>query len=139
MDTITWKSPVEEQRPAKGSALRARDTRRSFVKHNQRSERAATLRKSPTAFTGRDETFGGGLPAVRQRLVCRSARFAKTMLAMKFLVRGGVGFGEPGVIKIFAYDAAQRTANERSLGFDLIRAATRALYPISSQPWLYLP
>jgi len=41
------------------------------------------------------------------------------MLAMEFLVRGAVQFGEPGVFMMFEENAAELTANVRSLGFDL--------------------
>jgi len=41
------------------------------------------------------------------------------MLATEFLVRGAVEFGEPGVFMMFEENAAELTANVRSLGFDL--------------------
>jgi circadian clock protein KaiC len=78
-----------------------------------------TLRKAPTGITGLDEITGGGLPAGRPTLVCGSAGCGKTMLAMEFLVRGASQFGEPGVFMMFEENAAELTANVRSLGFDL--------------------
>ena len=75
--------------------------------------------KSFTGITGLDEITGGGLPAWRPTLVCGSARCGKTMLAMEFLVRGAVECGEPGVFMMFEENAAELTANVRSLGFDL--------------------
>jgi len=78
-----------------------------------------TLPKSPTGITGLDEITGGGLPTGRPTLVCGSAGCGKTMLAMEFLVRGAVEFGEPGVFMMFEENAAELTANVRSLGFDL--------------------
>jgi len=78
-----------------------------------------TLPKAPTGITGLDEVTGGGLPAGRPTLVCGSAGCGKTMLAMEFLVRGAVEFGEPGVFMMFEENAAELTANVRSLGFDL--------------------
>ena len=41
------------------------------------------------------------------------------MLAMEFLVRGATQYGEPGVFMMFEENAAELTANVRSLGFDL--------------------
>jgi len=41
------------------------------------------------------------------------------MLAMEFLVRGAMQFSEPGVFMMFEENAAELTANVRSLGFDL--------------------
>jgi len=89
------------------------------MKHKRRSEMASTLPKSPTGITGLDEITGGGLPAGRPTLVCGSAGCGKTMLAMEFLVRGATEFGEPGVFMMFEENAAELTANVRSLGFDL--------------------
>jgi len=80
---------------------------------------APNLPKSPTGITGLDEITGGGLPTGRPTLVCGSAGCGKTMLAMEFLVRGAVEFGEPGVFMMFEENAAELTANVRSLGFDL--------------------
>jgi len=79
------------------------------------------LAKSPTGITGLDEITGGGLPSGRPTLVCGSAGCGKTMLATEFLVRGAVEFGEPGVFMMFEENAAELTANVRSLGFDLDR------------------
>jgi len=77
------------------------------------------LAKSPTGITGLDEITGGGLPTGRPTLVCGSAGCGKTMLSIEFLVRGAVEFGEPGVFMMFEENAAELTANVRSLGFDL--------------------
>jgi circadian clock protein KaiC len=41
------------------------------------------------------------------------------MFATEFLVRGAMEFGEPGVFMMFEENAAELTANVRSLGFDL--------------------
>ena len=41
------------------------------------------------------------------------------MLGMEFLVRGATQYGEPGVFMMFEENAAELTANVRSLGFDL--------------------
>jgi len=81
--------------------------------------------KVPTGITGLDEITGGGLPAGRPTLVCGSAGSGKTMLATEFLVRGAEEFGEPGVFMMFEENAAELTANVRSLGFDLDRLVKR--------------
>ena len=85
------------------------------------NHRSSTLPKSPTGIQGLDEITGGGLPTGRPTLVCGSAGCGKTMLAMEFLVRGATQFGEPGVFMMFEENAAELTANVRSLGFDLDR------------------
>jgi len=89
------------------------------MKQKRRSESASNLPKSPTGITGLDEITGGGLPAGRPTLVCGSAGCGKTMLAVEFLVRGATEFGEPGVFMMFEENAAELSANVRSLGFDL--------------------
>ncbi|MEO7318183.1 MAG: circadian clock protein KaiC, partial [Chthoniobacteraceae bacterium] len=79
----------------------------------------ASLPKAPTGITGFDEITGGGLPAGRPSLVCGSAGAGKTMFGAEFLVRGAMQFGETGVFMMFEENAAELTANVRSLGFDL--------------------
>ena len=49
------------------------------------------------------------------------------MLAMEFLVRGATQFGEPGVFMMFEENAAELTANVRSLGFDLEKLAAQKM------------
>jgi circadian clock protein KaiC len=83
------------------------------------TEHLTTLARAPTGIDGLDEITGGGLPAGRPTLVCGTAGSGKTMLAMEFLVRGATQFGEPGVFMMFEENAAELTANVRSLGFDL--------------------
>ncbi len=77
------------------------------------------LPKAKTGVVGLDEITGGGLPMGRPTLVCGSAGCGKTMLAMEILVRGASQFDEPGVFMSFEENAAELTANVRSLGFDL--------------------
>lgn len=84
-----------------------------------------TLPKCPTGIQGFDEITGGGLPAGRCTLVCGSAGSGKTLFAMEFLLRGATQFGEPGVIMMFEENAAELTANIRSLGFDLGKLTAR--------------
>ena len=83
------------------------------------------LKKSPTGIQGLDEITGGGLPTGRPTLVSGSAGCGKTMLALEFLVRGATQFGEPGVFMMFEENAAELTANVRSLGFDLDKLVAR--------------
>ena len=79
----------------------------------------AKLPKAPTGIQGLDEITGGGLPRGRPTLVCGAAGCGKTLLAMEFLVRGAIEFGEPGVFMAFEETSEELAANVRSLGFDL--------------------
>ena len=85
----------------------------------KQAESPPTLLKARTGIEGLDEITGGGLPVGRPTLVSGSAGCGKTMLAVEFLVRGATQFGEPGVFMMFEENAAELTANVRSLGFDL--------------------
>ena len=80
---------------------------------------AVGIRKAPTGIAGLDEITFGGLPAGRPTLVCGSAGCGKTLLAMEFLVRGAIAYGEPGVFMSFEEGAEELAENVRSLGFDL--------------------
>ncbi|HZW08380.1 MAG TPA: circadian clock protein KaiC [Phycisphaerales bacterium] len=80
---------------------------------------ATQLPKAPTGVGGLDEITGGGLPRGRPTLVCGSAGCGKTLLAMEFLVRGAMQFGEPGVFMAFEETSEELGQNVRSLGFDL--------------------
>src|SRR5882757_2274013 len=84
-----------------------------------------TLPKAATGIEGLDEITGGGLPRGRPTLVCGSAGCGKTLLAMEFLVRGAVEYGEPGVFMAFEESVEELTENVRSLGFDLDRLVAR--------------
>jgi circadian clock protein KaiC len=77
------------------------------------------MEKTPTGIEGLDEITGGGLPKGRPTLVCGSAGCGKTLLAMHFLVRGAVQYGEPGVFMAFEENAEELKKNFASLGFDL--------------------
>src|SRR5262245_40215249 len=83
------------------------------------ANRPLTLPKTPTGIDGLDEITGGGLPQGRPTLVCGSAGCGKTLLAMEFLARGALQYGEPGVFMSFEETAEELSANVRSLGFDL--------------------
>jgi circadian clock protein KaiC len=85
----------------------------------RRKTAPVTFPKSPTGIQGLDEVTGGGLPRGRPTLVCGSAGCGKTLLAMEFLVRGALQYGEPGVFMAFEETAEELTENVRSLGFDL--------------------
>ncbi len=77
------------------------------------------IAKAPTGVQGLDEVTGGGLPRGRPTLVCGGPGSGKTLLAMEFIVKGAMDFGEPGVFVAFEETAEELTANVRSLGFDL--------------------
>lgn len=77
------------------------------------------LEKSPTGISGLDEITNGGFPTGRPTLVCGGAGSGKTLLAMEFLVRGGLEFDEPGVFMAFEETPEELTMNVASLGFDL--------------------
>ena len=95
------------------------------IMKNERVESLPTLAKALTGIDGLDEITGGGLPAGRPTLVCGNAGCGKTMLATEFLVRGATQFDEPGVFMMFEENAAELTANVRSLGFDLDKLAAQ--------------
>src|SRR5271166_5353456 len=79
----------------------------------------ARLQKCPTGIQGLDEITGGGLPRGRPTLVCGGAGCGKTLLAVEFLVRGAVQFGEPGVFMSFEETESELQGNVALLGFDL--------------------
>jgi len=83
------------------------------------------LAKAPTGIPGLDEITNGGLPRGRPTLVCGGAGCGKTLLAMEFLVRGALEYGEPGVFMSFEETEADLVENARSLGFPLKRLASR--------------
>jgi circadian clock protein KaiC len=79
------------------------------------------LAKAPTGIAGLDEVTSGGLPRGRATLVCGPAGCGKTLLAMEFLVRGIIGYQEPGVFVAFEESTDDLAANVASLGFDLVQ------------------
>src|SRR5262249_11241624 len=85
------------------------------------------LAKCPTGISGFDEVTHGGLPRGRPTLVCGAAGCGKTLLAMEFLVRGAVEFGEPGVHLAFEEKPEELKQNVASLGFDLSDLVARKL------------
>lgn len=98
-----------------------------MAKKQPSNHRFSTLPKSASGIQGLDEITGGGLPTGRPTLVCGSAGCGKTLLALEFLVRGATQFGEPGVFIMFEENAAELTANVRSLGFDLDQLTTERM------------
>jgi len=85
----------------------------------RRLRRSPSLAKAPTGIRGLDELTGGGLPMGRPTLLCGGAGCGKTLLAMEFLMRGAVDFGEPGVFMAFEETAGELATNFASLGYDL--------------------
>ncbi len=77
------------------------------------------LEKAPTGISGLDEITMGGLPKGRPTLVCGSAGCGKTMLAVEFLVRGILEYGEPGVFIALEESPEDLAKNVASLGFNL--------------------
>jgi circadian clock protein KaiC len=88
-------------------------------KESLRTDAPPTLPKSATGIAGLDAITGGGLPKGRPTLVCGTAGSGKTLLAVEFLVRGALQYGEPGLFVAFEETAEDLAANVRSLGFDL--------------------
>jgi len=77
------------------------------------------LVKSPSGIKGLDEITYGGFPRGRTALVCGGPGSGKTLLAMEFLIRGAVQYGEPGVFLSFEENLEELTQNVASIGFDL--------------------
>jgi len=59
------------------------------------------LEKCPTGIRGLDEITKGGIPKGRPTLICGAAGSGKTLLAMEFLMRGAMDYGEHGVFMTF--------------------------------------
>lgn len=90
----------------------------------------SSLPKSGTGIAGLDQITGGGLPTGRPTLVCGAAGCGKTLLAIEFLVRGAIEYGEPGVFMAFEETAEELAQNVRSLGFDLDDLIERGLLSV---------
>jgi circadian clock protein KaiC len=93
----------------------------------RRKSAEGSLAKTPTGIAGLDEITRGGFPRGRPTLVCGGAGCGKTLLALEFLVRGGLNHGEPGVFLSFEETPEDLMENGRSLGFDLQRLSSRRL------------
>jgi len=85
----------------------------------------SSLAKCPTGIQGLDEITNGGLPRGRPTLVCGAAGCGKTVLAMEFVLRGALTYGEPGVIMTFEENAHELATNFASLGYNLNALAAR--------------
>ena len=77
------------------------------------------LEKVPSGIRGLDEITFGGLPKGRPILVSGGPGCGKTLLAMEFVARGIVDYGEPGVFVAFEEKVDDLEKNFASLGFDL--------------------
>jgi len=78
-----------------------------------------SLTKAPTGIHGLDEITFGGLPYGRPTLICGSAGCGKTLMAMEFLIKGAIQYGEPGVFIAFEETPEDLAKNVASLGYDL--------------------
>jgi circadian clock protein KaiC len=70
-------------------------------KRKDRKSRPVALPKAPTGIQGLDDITEGGLPLGRPTLICGCAGSGKTLFAIEFLVRGALGYNEPGVFMAF--------------------------------------
>ena len=86
--------------------------------------------KTSSGIRGLDEITRGGLPKGRPTLVCGAAGSGKTLMAIEFIVRGALEFGEPGVFVAFEEKADELAMNVASLGFDLPRLQKNNLVKI---------
>ena len=84
-----------------------------------RTKRKTELAKVLTGIKGLDEITGGGLPKGRPTLIWGGSGTGKTFLAMEFLVRGALNYGEPGLFVAFEENAEELITNFYSIGFDL--------------------
>jgi len=91
-----------------------------MVRKKKQDESGLTqLAKCPTGIKGLDDITNGGLPQGRPTLVAGAAGCGKTLLAMEFIVRGAMEFGEPGLFVSFEESTGELAKNVASLGFDL--------------------
>lgn len=86
---------------------------------NKKKALGPTLQKCPTGIRGLDEITAGGIPRGRPTLICGGAGSGKTLLAMEFLARGILDYGENGVMMSFEEDVDELAKNFASLGRDL--------------------
>ena len=78
-----------------------------------------SLLKAPTGIAGFDEITSGGLPRGRPTLIAGNPGCGKTLLALEFLIRGALHYGEPGLFVAFEETVDDLTKNVASLGYDL--------------------
>ena len=89
--------------------------------------------KCASGIRGLDDITGGGLPRGRPTLICGGAGCGKTLLAMEFLVRGAIDYGEHGVFIAFEETAQELARNVASLGYDVQSLIARRQYICPSQ------
>ncbi len=77
------------------------------------------LQKTPTGIAGFDEITNGGLPKGRPTLIAGNPGCGKTLLALEFLIRGALQYGEHGLFVAFEETADDLAKNVASLGYDL--------------------
>lgn len=95
-------------------------TGNNMAKQNISTKSAVELlQKCPTGIKGLDEITDGGLPQGRPTLVCGGTGCGKTLMAMEFVVRGTIQYGEPGIYMSFEEKSEELVRNFASLGFDL--------------------
>ena len=80
------------------------------------------LAKSATGILGLDEVLRGGLPTGRPSLVFGGPGCGKTMLAMEFLCRGAVEYGEPGFFLSFDEQVEDLISDFTSCDFRMSQA-----------------
>src|SRR5579862_1334883 len=91
---------------------------------------ASSLAKTPTGISGLDEITFGGLPTGRCTLICGSAGCGKTIMALEFLIKGAILYGEPGVFVAFEETAEEIAQNVASLGFNVQELVKKGLLHI---------
>ena len=77
------------------------------------------VERLPTGVNGLDDIALGGLPAGRPTLVTGTTGSGKTLLAIEFLARGILRFGQSGVFVTVEETAEEIRRNALSLGFDI--------------------
>lgn len=100
-------------------------TSQSRSKAQRPKPKTTALAKAPSGIEGLDKVTHGGLPRGRTTLVCGGPGSGKTLLAMQFLVRGALDYGEPGVVLAFEETPEDLAKNFASLGFAIDELAAR--------------
>ncbi len=93
---------------------------------------AGGLPKVATGISGLDQITRGGLPEGRPTLVCGGPGCGKTALAMEFVSRGAVEFGEPGTFVSFEESRADIQMNFASSSFGMSEALARGTLHLES-------
>ena len=93
---------------------------------------AGGLPKAVTGIAGLDQITRGGLPEGRPTLVCGGPGCGKTALAMEFVCRGAVEFGEPGTFVSFEESRADIEKNFASSSFGMSEALARGTLHLES-------